>query len=571
MRAQNKLLIYTFALVLVLIFATWAMFSQYSETTAINRAREQVQSISAALSNQLETRIRQMDSDILFFLSEPDFLSAVYIYTMSGREENENRKLIIESSAIIRRAITNYAVSTSCFRAVMYTSYGDYFDSRPQRTPTYTQEETLQRMEGMPWLEKASGQWGKKVLVFPHESPWEEESVSVYSVLRAIPTTSGETCYIEIQNRMDELETILNAALSNGMGLEIVSQSGECFYRTESFSADSMMLLAETKVDNCDLYVRISQDRENVLSEMKPFQLQVLALCIVMVGLSGIYLYLASRHITKPIRAIRHIMESTALDTLENPSLPEGGDELKSLNAAFVNLCERLKTAMDAQMRAQEREANARMDALQAQVDPHFLYNTLNVIAGRAMAIGDDVIVDMCEDIAAMLRYSTDTTHRNATIAQETEHLRNYLGLMQRRYRQKLEYTVEIAPEIANQPMPKLVLQQFAENAIRHNLTRTGNALHFAMKGYSSDRFWKIEISDDGTGFAPEILTKLQEMIRENRMQDRLSIGGMGIANTYARLRRFYGTEFQMEFENTRTGAMIVLSAPMRKEEKKCA
>ena len=119
--------------------------------------------------------------------------------------------------------------------------------------------------------------------------------------------------------------------------------------------------------------------------------------------------------------------------------------------------------------------------------------------------------------------------------------------------------------------MPKLVLQQFAENAIRHNLTRTGNALHFAMKGYSSDRFWKIEISDDGTGFAPEILTKLQEMIRENRMQDRLSIGGMGIANTYARLRRFYGTEFQMEFENTRTGAMIVLSAPMRKEEKKCA
>lgn len=174
-----------------------------------------------------------------------------------------------------------------------------------------------------------------------------------------------------------------------------------------------------------------------------------------------------------------------------------------------------------------------------------------------------------------MLRYSTDTRERQATISREAAHLTTYLALMKKRYRQKLEYTVEIAPEIAQQPMPKLVLQQFSENAIRHGLAQTGRSLCFSLKGYAADERWVIEIADNGVGFAPDVLEKLRATLQEDGMpQNGLSIGGMGIANTYGRLRAFYGAAFEMTLSNAETGARITLSAPLcpiEKEGKPCA
>ena len=100
-------------------------------------------------------------------------------------------------------------------------------------------------------------------------------------------------------------------------------------------------------------------------------------------------------------------------------------------------------------MQAQQRETRALMDALQAQVYPHFLFNTLNVIAGRAMVIGDDEIVSTCDEIASMLRYSADTRQKTATIRTEAAHFTTYLALMKKRYRSKLNYHIDLGGSAA--------------------------------------------------------------------------------------------------------------------------
>lgn len=574
MRVQNKLLLATLALVLALILATGMAFYHYSESVSLERTRAQMQALAGTISLQLETRIQQMDNALLFLISEPDFLSAISYYTMSGSEEEDNQLLIYRNAAIIRRTIKGYAISKNFYRAVLFTSRGDYFDSLPENV-AFTRESVLETMSGLTWLEQAGSQWGRMLLLFPHENVWEEERTTVYSVARALPTMSGMTCYIEIQNKMDELDEILYAPALSDMRVEVVSDNGEIFYASDRSQPSVGDIQIASSSNAYGLTVRISQTREAALAVIKPVRMQMMTLCLVAFVVSAAYLYFASRRLTQPIRAIRQTMEQTALESLDRPHLPSGGDELKALSEAFGNLCERLKLSMDAQMRAQEREARARLDALQAQVDPHFLYNTLNVIAGRAMTIGDEEIVNTCEEIAAMLRYSADTRERQATISREAAHLTTYLALMKKRYRQKLEYAVEITPEIAEQPMPKLVLQQFSENAIRHGLAQTGCSLRFTLSGYAADDRWVIEIADNGVGFAPDVLEKLRATLREDGMpQDGLSIGGMGIANTYGRLRAFYGAAFEMTLSNAETGARITLSAPLRpieKEGKPCA
>ena len=568
MRVQNKLLFATLALVLVLILATGFAFYHYSESVGLERTRAQMQTVAGTLALQLESRVQQMDSALLFLISEPDFLSAISYYTMPGSEEADNQSLIYRNAAIIRRTIKGYTISKNFYRAVLFTSRGDYFDSRPWNE-AFTREDVLSILPDMPWLERASAQWGRMLLLPPHENLWEEGGGMVYSVVRALPTTTGATCYLEIQTTMDELTGILHAPTLSDMRVAVLMQDGETFYSSDSPRASGDELLVFSDANRFGLTVRISQSRETALVMLQPLRMQVVALCAVAFVASAAYLYFASRRLTKPIRAIRQTMEQTALETLDNPRLPTGGDELKALSEAFGNLCERLKLSMDAQMLAQEREARARFDALQAQADPHFLYNTLNVIAGRAMTIGDEEIVDTCEEIAAMLRYSADTRERTATIGREAAHLTTYLALMKKRYRQKLEYTVEVAPEIARQPMPKLVLQQFSENAIRHGLAQTGRNLCFTLRGTACDGRWRIEIADNGAGFAPGVLAKLRETLREDRVPlDGLSIGGMGIANTYARLRAFYGAAFEMNLFNAETGARITLSAPLETAEK---
>ncbi len=108
-------------------------------------------------------------------------------------------------------------------------------------------------------------------------------------------------------------------------------------------------------------------------------------------------------------------------------------------------------------------QLQAQLDMLQAQVNPHFIYNTLNVISSRGILDDDEVICDICDDLAGMLRYSTDTEKKTATIRMELEYLRKYFSLMKYRYEYKLEYAIEMDPEIDEQWIPKLTVQQFVE------------------------------------------------------------------------------------------------------------
>jgi len=214
-------------------------------------------------------------------------------------------------------------------------------------------------------------------------------------------------------------------------------------------------------------------------------------------------------------------------------------------------------------------------------VNPHCIYNILNVLSNKGIVNGDDEICEICDNIASMLRYSTSTLKRTATIAEELEHVRKYLMLMKKRFEHRLEFEISADPEICNAAIPKIVLQQIVENSINHGFEKLQTIMYISVKGYASDGWWYIEITDNGQGFAPEVLNQLKIKMEEVKKElsgtesyKGLAIGGMGLINTYARLLLFHHGKFVFKLENAEGGGAKVtiggILESVKGDEEKC-
>lgn len=162
-------------------------------------------------------------------------------------------------------------------------------------------------------------------------------------------------------------------------------------------------------------------------------------------------------------------MENTGLENLDAElAVPDTDDEVQAVGIAYQNLMRRLNESIVKEKRMSLLQLQAQFDTLQAQVNPHFLYNVLNVISSRGIMDGDEEICEICGCLAAMLRYSTNTKERYATVEKELEYLERYIFLLKSRYEHRLEVEVDCEESVKHEQLPKIVLQQLVENNIQH-------------------------------------------------------------------------------------------------------
>jgi two-component system sensor histidine kinase YesM len=213
----------------------------------------------------------------------------------------------------------------------------------------------------------------------------------------------------------------------------------------------------------------------------------------------------------------------------------------------------------------------ARLDSLQAQVNPHFLNNILTVIANRGLESGDEGIGEICNGVASMLRYSTSTEERSATIEKELEHVGTYLFLMKQRLEDRLSYRIEAEPAVLKTLVPKIVLQQIVENSINHGYQKTQKPIRIDIHAFAAGERWTVELTDDGEGFDATQLADLNERIRVAQKELRagtggrgLGLGGLGLINTYSRLFLFYKGDIVWSLGNRGNGgARVVIGGPL--------
>ncbi|MDR0376501.1 MAG: histidine kinase, partial [Spirochaetaceae bacterium] len=263
-------------------------------------------------------------------------------------------------------------------------------------------------------------------------------------------------------------------------------------------------------------------------------------------------------------------IEQTNLENLDCDVVIEyTDDEFVQLCDSYNQLLKRLSHARRQEEQMSLLHLQAEFDALQAQVNPHFIYNVLNVISHRGVINHDEEICGICEKLASMLRYAAGTSQRLVSIREELDYMEDYLYLLKTRYRDKLEYFIEVEETVLEQRIPKIVLQQFIENSITHGFKNSPRIMTLSVRGWTADAYWYVEVRDSGGGFSEAEKTALEERMVEIKTKVgeanlNLDFGGMGLLNIYTRFLILFGDDVIFRLSNTGSGAVVTIGASSR-------
>lgn len=229
-------------------------------------------------------------------------------------------------------------------------------------------------------------------------------------------------------------------------------------------------------------------------------------------------------------------------ETSENYSLRQ--DEIGQLHIHFDSMARKLNTLITENYTNELLKKEAQLKALESQMDPHFLYNTLDSINWRAKAIGSEDIVQITTSLGILLRISLSKTKVPFTLAQEIKLLDNYMIIQKLRYPQRLDYTLDIPSKYYDFLIPKFTIQPILENAIRYGLEEMSEICHISIYATVTDNDLVIKVKNNGSSFEDHLLEKLEtQEIQPHGF-------GIGLLNIHKRLILAYGKEYGLKLTN---------------------
>ena len=194
----------------------------------------------------------------------------------------------------------------------------------------------------------------------------------------------------------------------------------------------------------------------------------------------------------------------------------------------------------------------SQMTALQAQMDFHFLYNTLTIISIIAEDNEDPQAASMCITLTKMLRYITEDISRDTTLAQELVHTSNYTDLLSVRFGDIIQFHYDLDPALNPVRVPRLIVQPLVENCIKYS-RKPQKVLSISIRSWICGNQWYLRITDNGDGFSEAALSALFEKTSQLNLEQEnpsLTLNGLGLANIYLRLKLYYRNRFVFRPEN---------------------
>ena len=294
----------------------------------------------------------------------------------------------------------------------------------------------------------------------------------------------------------------------------------------------------------------------------EPHQLSALPAALVLALVFALQL---SRSIAEPIRRLMQTMRRVEEGDLHVRSQVSSRTELGQLSDSFDHMIAKTAELMDERLRSEEQKRKSEWKALQAQIQPHFLYNTLDSIIWMSHAGRNEEVVEMTSALALLLRSSIGDGSDTNTLKKEIAHVRSYLTIQKMRYNEKLRYEIDLDPQTEDCLLPKLILQPLVENAIYHGIKVKQQGGTVRIESLLEEDRLLITVEDDGIGMTPEQL----ETILDKKESDAESTK-IGVYNVNERLQLFFGPDAVMKYYSTpgvRTMVMLVLPIVRGKEE----
>ncbi|RTE00749.1 cache domain-containing sensor histidine kinase [Paenibacillus whitsoniae] len=360
-------------------------------------------------------------------------------------------------------------------------------------------------------------------------------------------TTIGQTFpYLEQLNHED--------------GTSFVKVSGEDYIMMSS------RVTPEWRLVNMTPYKAAAHQIESVRN--KDFFTQLFFLVLFAVLLLSVV-----RTLTKPIARLVQTVVRIESGQLSERSNINGGDEVGRLGYVFDRMIDRIQRMLIENKREQELKRKAELAMLQAQINPHFLFNVLNSIRLKVMMKGDEENAELISSLSSLLRMTINRNNAYISLHEEIETNEHYVRLLNSRHGDKVLLRVQAASDTLLVQIPRFMLQPLIENAYLHGLKSKGGEITIASRIIEDGRL-QIEVQDSGVGMAPERLTELRAALEAPPVEAAVdksvarTLSGIGIYNVFERLRLIYGHLFDYDIESRpEEGTQITLRFPQEPEK----
>ena len=302
---------------------------------------------------------------------------------------------------------------------------------------------------------------------------------------------------------------------------------------------------------------------KELLSKSRQAQSVYVLTAIILVIVALLFSRFMARSITLPIQKLRDSMKKVQEgDFSVSDVVVDSKNEIGSLTKSFDVMTHRIHELMEQNVHEQEEKRKSELKALQSQINPHFLYNTLDSIIWMAEGKKNEEVVLMTASLARLLRQSISNEDEVVPIANEVEYARGYLTIQKMRYKDKLEFQIDVDSSILYIPLIKLVLQPIIENAIYHGLKYKESKGLLIVKGFMKDGNEVLQVIDDGVGMDEETLAHIYDKHKVNYHSN-----GVGVYNVQKRLKLYYGDDYGITYESEKgKGTTATITIPGRQE-----
>ncbi|MGM0903507.1 MAG: cache domain-containing sensor histidine kinase [Bacillota bacterium] len=325
---------------------------------------------------------------------------------------------------------------------------------------------------------------------------------------------------------------------------------------------DENVLISTNDFQGIDWRIFHSVAVEELTKETDALRNGTIIMFIIIVVLSVIISIVLAWNVSNPLKRLTKLMKKVEKGNF-NVDLPiHSQDEIGILANSFNSMIQEINQLIKKNYQIEIRQKNAELYALQSQINPHFMYNTLETIGYAVEEEETETVVHMVTLLGRMLRYSLNNKDRVVPISYEVRHMNDFLTLQKFRFEERIEFNIQSDIDTNLYYIPKFILQPIIENSIKYGLEQLETCVIEIIIKKTNQKEILLTIKDNGPGIEEDVLTKLNETLRVNPMTGRDS--SFGLMNVHARISMIFGDSYGLEIQSkVEVGTEVTVKLPM--------
>ncbi|MBD0378873.1 cache domain-containing sensor histidine kinase [Paenibacillus sedimenti] len=561
-----KLLIYFITLILLPVATLGVIGNWVSVKTLENEANTHTEQMIGQVTKNLDFYVQNVAQTLQLISSNPETGRFLAVNPQTSAEQRQAVEVEV------RRMLSSFTTIYPDIAGIIIVNDNDMDISnemyRVARDPLTSEEWYSKAMKAPEKPLLISKPIGRNITTNFNYSPDD-----VLSVVQAIRNSETGLYHgvVLIDYKLTRMETLVrDITLGKNGFIYIMDNNGEIVYAPENSTVYRVRAEWMRQPNGASIVKTIRNERYQIMYTLSDFTkwktvglfslnetLQdVTKLRNISFVLGGLTIILAvftslffTRSIVRPIGRLRQLMKRAEAGDLSVRYEMTSRDEIGQLGHSFNNMIAEIHKLIELVYEEQKSKRDAELRVMQAQIKPHFLYNTLDTIQWMAQERKADDIVVMIVKLTNLFRIGLSRGKETILVSEEIEHIQSYLFIQKARYESKLNYEIYVDPDAERELIIKLTLQPLVENAIYHGIKARRGQGRIYIEVIKAEGRLKMYVRDNGAGIPPDQLVKLRARLSGNSADEEIT--GFGLFNVHERIRLVYGEPYGIKIYST--------------------